>query len=108
MYFAFSTVPRPVCPTPSRLAYLRVPVGFLYPIKLICLDHLDDRSSPLTYSIAVGRGGLLVRSRLQGERFQVRNPIPLKIRRVCDLLHVKSYVEGQTSSTGVVHTTHVH
>ncbi|GBO41812.1 hypothetical protein AVEN_41427-1, partial [Araneus ventricosus] len=30
--------------------------------------------------------------------FQVRNPIPLKIRCVLDLLHVKSYVGCQTSS----------
>ncbi|GBL83396.1 hypothetical protein AVEN_110700-1 [Araneus ventricosus] len=30
--------------------------------------------------------------------FQVRNPIPLKIRRVWGLLYVKSYVGEQTSS----------
>ncbi|GBN78435.1 hypothetical protein AVEN_94405-1 [Araneus ventricosus] len=32
------------------------------------------------------------------EGFQARNLIPLKIRRVLDLLHAKSYVGGQTSS----------
>ncbi|GBL75060.1 hypothetical protein AVEN_243843-1 [Araneus ventricosus] len=31
-------------------------------------------------------------------RLQNRNPIPPKIRRVLDLLHVKTYVWGQTSS----------
>ncbi|GBO28066.1 hypothetical protein AVEN_37790-1, partial [Araneus ventricosus] len=30
--------------------------------------------------------------------FQARNPNPLKIPRVLGLLHVKSYVGGQTSS----------
>ncbi|GBN56006.1 hypothetical protein AVEN_189704-1 [Araneus ventricosus] len=47
-----------------------------------------------------GRRGLVVGSRLWGpEGFRVPNPIPLKIRRVLGLLHVKSYVgEDQTSS----------
>ncbi|GBM18802.1 hypothetical protein AVEN_166549-1 [Araneus ventricosus] len=39
-----------------------------------------------------GRGGLVVRSRPRDRRSQVRNPIPLKIRRVWGLLHAKSYV----------------
>ncbi|GBM11597.1 hypothetical protein AVEN_180147-1 [Araneus ventricosus] len=30
------------------------------------------------------------------EGFQVRNPIPLKIRRVLGLLHAESYEEGRT------------
>ncbi|GBN61375.1 hypothetical protein AVEN_37294-1 [Araneus ventricosus] len=35
---------------------------------------------------------------LGSEGFQVRNPIPLKLRRLLGLLHAKSYVGGQTSS----------
>ncbi|GBM17205.1 hypothetical protein AVEN_47603-1 [Araneus ventricosus] len=34
--------------------------------------------------------------------FQIRNPIPLKIRRVLDLLHVKSYVGGKRPPAVVV------
>ncbi|GBM53665.1 hypothetical protein AVEN_51506-1 [Araneus ventricosus] len=49
-----------------------------------------------------GRSGLAVRSRLRAGGFKVRNPIPLKIRRVLGLLHAKSYVRGQTSFVGVV------
>ncbi|GBN03008.1 Techylectin-5A [Araneus ventricosus] len=44
------------------------------------------------------RGGPVVRWWPRNWRFQVRNPIPLKIRRVLGLLHAKSYVGGQTSS----------
>ncbi|GBL87179.1 hypothetical protein AVEN_270469-1 [Araneus ventricosus] len=36
------------------------------------------------------------------EGFQARNPIPLKIRRVWGLLHVKSHVETKFPSAGVV------
>ncbi|GBO04576.1 hypothetical protein AVEN_269662-1 [Araneus ventricosus] len=34
-------------------------------------------------------------------RFQIRNPIPLKIRRVWGLLHVKSYVVRKRPLLGV-------
>ncbi|GBM70314.1 hypothetical protein AVEN_102652-1 [Araneus ventricosus] len=44
-----------------------------------------------------GRGDLVVRSR----RSQVRNPIPLKIRRVWGLLHAKSYVVDKRPPVGV-------
>ncbi|GBN69000.1 hypothetical protein AVEN_44080-1 [Araneus ventricosus] len=37
-------------------------------------------------------------SALGARGFQVRNPIPLKIRRVLVPLHAKSYVGGQTPS----------
>ncbi|GBL87373.1 hypothetical protein AVEN_118326-1 [Araneus ventricosus] len=47
-----------------------------------------------------GRGGLVVRSRLWGRR--VRDPIPLKILRVWDLLYAKSYVVAKRSPVGVV------
>ncbi|GBM06435.1 hypothetical protein AVEN_49848-1 [Araneus ventricosus] len=44
-------------------------------------------------------GGLVVRSRLRDRRTSGSPvPIPLKIRRVLGLLHVKSYAGGQTSS----------
>ncbi|GBL90991.1 hypothetical protein AVEN_184387-1 [Araneus ventricosus] len=36
-----------------------------------------------------------------GPRFQVRNPIPLKIRRVWGLLHAKSYVVAKRPPVGV-------
>ncbi|GBM32202.1 hypothetical protein AVEN_131594-1 [Araneus ventricosus] len=48
-----------------------------------------------------GRGGLVVRSRLWGGGLQVRNPIPLKIRRVWGLLHAKSYVVAKRPPVGV-------
>ncbi|GBO00002.1 hypothetical protein AVEN_23008-1 [Araneus ventricosus] len=40
-------------------------------------------------------------SRLWGRLFQVRNPIPLKIRRVWGLLHAKSYVMAKRPPAGV-------
>ncbi|GBN84610.1 hypothetical protein AVEN_116741-1 [Araneus ventricosus] len=43
-----------------------------------------------------GRGGQVVRCELWSRK--VPNPIPPKIRRVLDLLHVKSHVGGQTLS----------
>ncbi|GBN99360.1 hypothetical protein AVEN_237988-1 [Araneus ventricosus] len=49
------------------------------------------RALPVSINDLGGRVGVVV-------RFQVRNPIPLKIRRVSGSLHVKSYVGGQTSS----------
>ncbi|GBM11345.1 hypothetical protein AVEN_13575-1 [Araneus ventricosus] len=36
------------------------------------------------------------------EGFQVRNPIPLKIRRVCDLFNFKSYIRLKRPPVGVV------
>ncbi|GBN92918.1 hypothetical protein AVEN_143447-1 [Araneus ventricosus] len=48
-----------------------------------------------------GRGGLVVRSGLGAGGLQVRNPIPLKIRRVCGLLHAKSYVVVKRPPVGV-------
>ncbi|GBM55721.1 hypothetical protein AVEN_196616-1 [Araneus ventricosus] len=38
---------------------------------------------------------------IEAGRFQVRNPILLKIRRVWGLLHVKSYVEAKRPPVGV-------
>ncbi|GBN86319.1 hypothetical protein AVEN_256610-1 [Araneus ventricosus] len=52
----------------------------------------------LLLSVYRGRGGLVVRPRLRGRRAPGSKPIPVKIRRVLGLLHVKSSVEGQTSS----------
>ncbi|GBM62291.1 hypothetical protein AVEN_113329-1 [Araneus ventricosus] len=49
-----------------------------------------------------GRRYLVVKSRLWGRRFQIRNPIPLKIRRVWGLLHAKSYVVVKRPPVGVV------
>ncbi|GBN67711.1 hypothetical protein AVEN_134088-1 [Araneus ventricosus] len=46
-----------------------------------------------------GRSGLVVRSRLWGRR--VRDPIPLKIRRVWGLLHAKSHVVAKRLPVGV-------
>ncbi|GBN54319.1 hypothetical protein AVEN_188184-1 [Araneus ventricosus] len=43
----------------------------------------------------------LAKSQLQGQKVQVRNPIPLKIRLLWGLLHVKSYVVCRRP-TGVV------
>ncbi|GBM10154.1 hypothetical protein AVEN_258757-1 [Araneus ventricosus] len=40
---------------------------------------------------ANGHGGLVVWSVLRGRGFQIRNPIPLKIRRLWGLLHAKSH-----------------
>ncbi|GBM47865.1 hypothetical protein AVEN_91848-1 [Araneus ventricosus] len=55
-----------------------------------------------TFSYAyAGRGSLVARSRLWGRRFQARNPIPLKIRRVWGLLHAKSYVVAKRPPVGV-------
>ncbi|GBM59746.1 hypothetical protein AVEN_110019-1 [Araneus ventricosus] len=45
------------------------------------------------------RGGLVARSRPRDQR--VRNPIPLKIRRVWSLLHAKSYVVVKRPPVGV-------
>ncbi|GBO16474.1 hypothetical protein AVEN_96583-1 [Araneus ventricosus] len=45
-----------------------------------------------------GRGGLVVRSRLRAGGVQARNPIPLTILYVWDLLHVKSYVMAKSPS----------
>ncbi|GBM55174.1 hypothetical protein AVEN_182130-1 [Araneus ventricosus] len=42
--------------------------------------------------------GSLVVLALAPEGFHARNPIPLKIRRLLGLLHLESYVGGQTSS----------
>ncbi|GBO33647.1 hypothetical protein AVEN_208815-1, partial [Araneus ventricosus] len=47
------------------------------------------------------RGGLVVRFRHWGGGFQVRNPNPLKIRRVWGLLHVISYLVVKSSPVGV-------
>ncbi|GBO31595.1 hypothetical protein AVEN_64599-1, partial [Araneus ventricosus] len=47
-----------------------------------------------------GHGDLMVRSRLWGWRIQALNPIPLKIRCVLGLLHIKSYVGDHNSSLG--------
>ncbi|GBM14061.1 hypothetical protein AVEN_209951-1 [Araneus ventricosus] len=44
---------------------------------------------------------LVARSRLRDRRSQVRNPIPLKIRRVWDLLHAKSCVVAKRPPAGV-------
>ncbi|GBN54419.1 hypothetical protein AVEN_63395-1 [Araneus ventricosus] len=44
----------------------------------------------------------LAKSQLQDQRVQVRNPIPLKIRRLWGLLHVKPYVVGKRLPAGVV------
>ncbi|GBM12961.1 hypothetical protein AVEN_164012-1 [Araneus ventricosus] len=60
-------------------------------------EHLYVGPGFKTYNLysltPYGRGGLAVRSR-RAEGFQVRNPIPLKIRRVLGLLYAKSYVKG--------------
>ncbi|GBM17255.1 hypothetical protein AVEN_223794-1 [Araneus ventricosus] len=48
-----------------------------------------------------GRSNLVVGSRPWGRELQVRNPIPLKIRRVWDLLHAKSYVVAKRPPVGV-------
>ncbi|GBN32414.1 hypothetical protein AVEN_169509-1 [Araneus ventricosus] len=53
-----------------------------------------------TSGFLVGRGGLVVRCRPWSQR--VRNSIPLKIRCVLGLLHVKSYVGIKRPSAGVV------
>ncbi|GBO32879.1 hypothetical protein AVEN_6963-1 [Araneus ventricosus] len=45
--------------------------------------------------IFIGRGGPVVRCGLRVRRLQVRNPIPLKIRRVLGSLRDKSDDEGQ-------------
>ncbi|GBM39743.1 hypothetical protein AVEN_237205-1 [Araneus ventricosus] len=56
--------------------------------------------SPIESSLKLpgGRCGLRVKSRLSAGGFQVRNPIPLKIRLYVDLLKIHSYVGDQTSS----------
>ncbi|GBM26536.1 hypothetical protein AVEN_245261-1 [Araneus ventricosus] len=48
-----------------------------------------------------GHGGLVVRSRPRTGESQVRDPIPLKIRRVWGLLHTKSYVLAKHPPVGV-------
>ncbi|GBN65780.1 hypothetical protein AVEN_17838-1 [Araneus ventricosus] len=48
-----------------------------------------------------GRGGLVVRPRLGAGGFQIRHPIPLKIRRVWGPLHAKSYVAAKRSPAAV-------
>ncbi|GBM35990.1 hypothetical protein AVEN_78087-1 [Araneus ventricosus] len=50
-----------------------------------------------------GRGGLVVRSRFGAGGFKVRNPIPLKIRRVWGLLHAKPYVSAKRPPVGVAY-----
>ncbi|GBN45664.1 hypothetical protein AVEN_147908-1, partial [Araneus ventricosus] len=47
------------------------------------------------------RGGLVGRSRPRAGGSQVRDLIPLKIRRVWGLLHAKSYVVAKRPSVGV-------
>ncbi|GBM26001.1 hypothetical protein AVEN_78913-1 [Araneus ventricosus] len=51
--------------------------------------------------LAIGQAGNLASPPLAGG-FQVRNPIPQKIRRVWSLLHVKSYVGVKRPPAGVV------
>ncbi|GBN43284.1 hypothetical protein AVEN_167533-1 [Araneus ventricosus] len=51
-------------------------------------------------SIFFHRGGLVVRSRLWGRRVPDSNPIPLKIRRVWGLLHIKSYEVAKRPPAG--------
>ncbi|GBM79173.1 hypothetical protein AVEN_209507-1 [Araneus ventricosus] len=46
----------------------------------------------------MGCGGLVVRSRPRGRRFEVRNPILLKIRCLCEPSACQTRVVGQTSS----------
>ncbi|GBO44666.1 hypothetical protein AVEN_167398-1 [Araneus ventricosus] len=48
-----------------------------------------------------GRSGLVVRSRPREPESQVRNTVPLKIRRVWGLLHAKSYVVAKRPPVGV-------
>ncbi|GBM65430.1 hypothetical protein AVEN_214048-1 [Araneus ventricosus] len=54
-------------------------------------------SKPALCSIRGGEGrdGLVAP---EPESFQVRNPIPQKVCRVLDLLHIKSYVGSQKST----------
>ncbi|GBM32620.1 hypothetical protein AVEN_8459-1 [Araneus ventricosus] len=72
----------------------RPPAGVVQKFGRVVPDQVSSSSSG-------GRGGLVVRSWLWGWRFQVQNPIPLKIRRVWGLLHVKSYVVAKRSPVGV-------
>ncbi|GBN89144.1 hypothetical protein AVEN_182994-1 [Araneus ventricosus] len=51
--------------------------------------------------VRVGRGGLVVGLRPSAGGLQVRNPIPLKIRRAWGLLHAKSYVVAKRPPVGV-------
>ncbi|GBM36681.1 hypothetical protein AVEN_30208-1 [Araneus ventricosus] len=63
----------------------------------IVLNFLLD-----TLHYTTDRGGLVVRSRLRARRFQLQNSIPLKIHRIWDVLHVKSYVVAKRPPTGAV------
>ncbi|GBM38627.1 hypothetical protein AVEN_37432-1 [Araneus ventricosus] len=54
-------------------------------------DYLSDAAASREWQgLGFGAGG-----------FQVRNPIPLKIRRVWGLLHAKSYVVAKRPPVGV-------
>ncbi|GBO00749.1 hypothetical protein AVEN_213476-1 [Araneus ventricosus] len=67
------------------------------------LDYIVQLRLPRSVCIprTGSRGGLVLRSRLWGGGFQVRNPIPLKIRRVWSLLNAKSYVVAKRPPVGV-------
>ncbi|GBM36367.1 hypothetical protein AVEN_176062-1 [Araneus ventricosus] len=81
---------------------------FISPLKVPLKTTRPTAFSPLSEQLPVEirptsievawpvTAGLGVRV-IKAERFHVRNPIPLKIRRVLGLLHVKSYVGGKTS-----------
>ncbi|GBO00885.1 hypothetical protein AVEN_93024-1 [Araneus ventricosus] len=49
-----------------------------------------------------GRSGLVVRCWIGARELQVRNPVPLKIHHVWNLLHAKTYVGVKRPSAGVM------
>ncbi|GBN35364.1 hypothetical protein AVEN_225762-1 [Araneus ventricosus] len=64
--------------------------------KLTVIGKSQKPSISSTPNRIKGRGGLVA-----GSRFQVRNPIPLKIHRVWGPLHAKSYVVAKRPPVGV-------
>ncbi|GBM26307.1 hypothetical protein AVEN_66538-1 [Araneus ventricosus] len=66
------------------------------------LTDLRSITVSLVANLRSSRGCCGLVSGCRPQRRRVRNPIPLKIRRVLGLLHVKTYVKVKRPSAGVV------
>ncbi|GBN82796.1 hypothetical protein AVEN_206968-1 [Araneus ventricosus] len=66
------------------------------------LDEVNHEEEDLKKNKEGGSDGLVVILGIGVRGFHIRNPIPLKIRRVWSLLHVKSYVLAKPAPPGVV------
>ncbi|GBM53120.1 hypothetical protein AVEN_130773-1 [Araneus ventricosus] len=77
------------------------------PVERHTFSFIDGTKQCLRFNAAIQHIVCLLRcpsgkvSALGPEGFHVRNPVPLKIRRVWGLLHVKSYVVVKRPPVGV-------